>query len=931
MLGQDINRKEIMAKNALNKKIVIKVEGKKELEGTIDDVDKLKSKVEKFGDTLEKAFKASAVAGMVLGIKKLTDVMIDSTKRQTAYIENLNLLNVAYGKVDNSGKKLISTISNLTGFEQSGLTKTLGTYRQIASALGLANETAETLSENLLKMQLDISSLYNLEMSEAGTKLISAITGQSRAVKVLGADITDAGLQVTAYNLGIERSVQSMSQAEKTLLRYVTLQNQLHNSQGDLARTINSVANQTKIWKDQIALLGRQIGGFLIPILETILPILNGILMAANEILAFLLSIFGIDASSLADGFGVAAASVDLFNDSLEGTEKTANSAIKALRGFDKLNVIRTPDSSGGVRGGLGISSDMINAISKYNGKLEEINNKAYQIKKHILEWFGFSEKANGEWEFAGITLGTILGTMGLIVAGMSAYQAVAGVFASIGKTLGIAGTASQGGGIIGAISGFGGLIASAFGSTTLGVLETFGIGLAGISGIALALWGTIELIKNTKWDEAFSWWNEGSEETNTRIGNVHTKVQELQAVIDQFTYSGLVMNESDYQAIVGKITELKTTALSELDSWYASELQKLDELYPTEEQKQSDSYKTRKEEIENYYKDNKSRFDEYIKEYSDALQKAYDNDKKIDSEERLGLLEIQKKFDIWSIESLSSGFEERTKLLTAYYTDSEKEQLKHDINMLTEAKKHEKERIDSANKLYDTQIEDLKKHYGTETEEYKKQSEELKKLRDEEISKANTEYDDFYNKWAESHTDILTFIDKETGTVFEGLQQSFGGLDGSIDVISKHLQGLTTSFQENQLAAYDTIGRKYKGLVKEIKDNPIDYSFKASGSPTDKGGYNISIKPKAEGGFLNEGELFVAREAGPEMVGTINGRTAVANNDQIVEAISVGVAKAMMATNKSTNVTIEATGDTNGLLNFINFKQKERDRQYGL
>lgn len=51
-----------------------------------------------------------------------------------------------------------------------------------------------------------------------------------------------------------------------------------------------------------------------------------------------------------------------------------------------------------------------------------------------------------------------------------------------------------------------------------------------------------------------------------------------------------------------------------------------------------------------------------------------------------------------------------------------------------------------------------------------------------------------------------------------------------------------------------------------------------------------------ATGGFPNEGQLFVAREAGPEMVGSIGGRTAVANNDQIVEGIRAGVYEAVSA-----------------------------------
>ena len=57
-----------------------------------------------------------------------------------------------------------------------------------------------------------------------------------------------------------------------------------------------------------------------------------------------------------------------------------------------------------------------------------------------------------------------------------------------------------------------------------------------------------------------------------------------------------------------------------------------------------------------------------------------------------------------------------------------------------------------------------------------------------------------------------------------------------------------------------------------------------------------VDVKWYAQGGFPEDGELFMAREAGPEMVGRIGGRSAVANNEQIVEAISEGVYAAVMA-----------------------------------
>lgn len=53
-------------------------------------------------------------------------------------------------------------------------------------------------------------------------------------------------------------------------------------------------------------------------------------------------------------------------------------------------------------------------------------------------------------------------------------------------------------------------------------------------------------------------------------------------------------------------------------------------------------------------------------------------------------------------------------------------------------------------------------------------------------------------------------------------------------------------------------------------------------------------ITPTASGGILNEGQMFIAREAGPELVGTIGNKTAVANNEQIVSSVARGVASAV-------------------------------------
>lgn len=58
------------------------------------------------------------------------------------------------------------------------------------------------------------------------------------------------------------------------------------------------------------------------------------------------------------------------------------------------------------------------------------------------------------------------------------------------------------------------------------------------------------------------------------------------------------------------------------------------------------------------------------------------------------------------------------------------------------------------------------------------------------------------------------------------------------------------------------------------------------------------NIRFAASGGVMTAGQMFIAREAGPEFVGTIGGHTAVANNDQIVSGITSGVAAGQVEQN---------------------------------
>lgn len=76
-------------------------------------------------------------------------------------------------------------------------------------------------------------------------------------------------------------------------------------------------------------------------------------------------------------------------------------------------------------------------------------------------------------------------------------------------------------------------------------------------------------------------------------------------------------------------------------------------------------------------------------------------------------------------------------------------------------------------------------------------------------------------------------------------------------------------------------------------------------------GDFGFDIGLFARGGFPDSGQMFIAREAGPELVGRIGRRTAVANNDQIVQGIASAVRSAMSGVNSpngggTTRITVQ-------------------------
>lgn len=125
-------------------------------------------------------------------------------------------------------------------------------------------------------------------------------------------------------------------------------------------------------------------------------------------------------------------------------------------------------------------------------------------------------------------------------------------------------------------------------------------------------------------------------------------------------------------------------------------------------------------------------------------------------------------------------------------------------------------------------------------------------------------------------------------------------------DKTLNHFTGTLTRVTDNIKPANKRLGgftALITSFVNRIKNAVLDFTARLTGKSTKKadggvfsGGSWKPIKKYAVGGLPNMGQMFVAREAGPELVGTLGGHTAVMNNDQIVQSVSDGVYRAVLA-----------------------------------
>ena len=342
------------------------------------------------GSLAQKAIKA-------LTAERLAEFISEGIHQSITYVENLNLFTVAMGKAVDQGNEFVDTMQELYGMDPSNIMRYAGNFFQLATAIEMPDEAATQLSLTMTKAVNDISSLFNVDIETVFENMSSGLQGMSRAVRKYGMDIRTTTLQTEALALGITDQVESMSEANRIGLRFIAMMKQASNATGDFAANIETPANQMRIFKEQVTQLGRAIGDFFIAPLRNALQYINGFIMAIRAVLVFIRKTLRIetDFQTRTSGLG---SSLDKASDGISGIGNAASGATKKLKGmlapFDELNVLAqntgSADSSG-----FGIGSDIMDpriakAIQDMEYKFEDIEMKANKVRNALLEFFGF-------------------------------------------------------------------------------------------------------------------------------------------------------------------------------------------------------------------------------------------------------------------------------------------------------------------------------------------------------------------------------------------------------------------------------------------------------------------------------------------------------------------------------------------------------------
>ena len=396
--------------------------------------------------------------------KTIGKAIYSSIEKSSDYVENVNLFTVAMGEYASEAKQYADTVSEAMGIDPGEWMRNQGVFMTLATGFGVAGDRAATMSKNLTQLGYDLSSFYNISTEEAMQKIKSGFAGELEPLRAVGYDLSQAKLEATAFALGVDKSVSSMTQAEKAQLRYYAIMTQVTTVQGDMARTLESPANQMRVFKAQVNMAAREIGNMFIPALNAILPYAIAVTKVIRTLASNIASLFGYEMPDMSESTSTVVENTDALQENLEKGTEEAKKLKSYMLGFDELNVINPNEGQDEGSGEFDFE------LPEYDFLEGLAESRVAEIVEDMKEWLGLTDDIDSWSELFDTRLGHILKTVGLIGAGIAAWK--------VTKTL------------TDAVTAIGTLLASPTYAIAISVLLT-------ITGIAISIDGMESAIKD--------------------------------------------------------------------------------------------------------------------------------------------------------------------------------------------------------------------------------------------------------------------------------------------------------------------------------------------------------------------------------------------------------------------------------------------------
>lgn len=357
-------------------------------------IQKLITSTEKYNASARKAtsttgqftsgLKALNVAAVAITFRKIGHFIAQDVTESNKYQEDLNLFTVALGQYAAEAQNYAEKVSDVMGIDPAQWLRNQGVFNTLLTGFGDTAERAQLMSQNLTQLGYDISSFFNISIEDAMQKLQSGISGELEPLRRLGYDLSQARLEQTALNLGIKESVANMTQAEKAELRYYAIMTQVTTAQGDMARTLEAPANQLRILQAQLTQAARAIGNIFIPALNAILPYAIAVVQVIREIANALANLAGFKLTEVDySGVNSAAVGAGSLADNLDDAAGAAKKLKQYTAGFDELNVF-APNTGSGSGPGAGGAGGFDFDLPTYDFLGDAVQTRIGEIKKMI-------------------------------------------------------------------------------------------------------------------------------------------------------------------------------------------------------------------------------------------------------------------------------------------------------------------------------------------------------------------------------------------------------------------------------------------------------------------------------------------------------------------------------------------------------------------